>query len=130
MGFDMQTDQLISARRPDLMIINKKKRKKKKKRKRKERISKIVDFAVLADHRIKLKGLEKKDKFLEPCKGIEKTMEPVGDNYTNCNWCFWYSNKRIIKGTGGLRRWRTSGDHPNYSIIENGQNTKKSHMET
>ena len=22
--------------------------------------------------------------------------------------------------------WRTSGDHPNYSIIENGQNTEKS----
>ena len=36
----------ISARRPDLIIINKKKKK---------RICKIVDFAVPADHRIKLK---------------------------------------------------------------------------
>ena len=26
------------------------------------------------------------------------------------------------KGTGGLGSWRTSGDHPNDSIIENGQN--------
>ena len=33
---------------------------------------------------------------------------------------------RIIKGIGGLGSWRTSADHPNYSIIENGQNTEKS----
>ena len=31
-----------------------------------------------------------------------------------------------IKDTERLGSWRTSGDHPNYSIIENGQNTKKS----
>ena len=35
--FDIHTDNLISARRPDLIIINKKKR-----------IWKIVDFAVMA----------------------------------------------------------------------------------
>ena len=33
---------------------------------------------------------------------------------------------RITKGTGGLGSWRTSGDHPNYYIINNGQNTEKS----
>ena len=32
----------------------------------------------------------------------------------------------ITKGTGGLDSWRTSGDHPNYYIIENGQDTEKS----
>ena len=32
----------------------------------------------------------------------------------------------IIKGTAGLRSWSTSGEHPNYSIIENGHNRKKS----
>ena len=32
----------------------------------------------------------------------------------------------ITKGTGGLGSWRTGGDHPNYYIIENGQNTEKS----
>ena len=32
----------------------------------------------------------------------------------------------IIKGTGGLESWKTSGDHPIYSIIENSQNTEKS----
>ena len=31
-----------------------------------------------------------------------------------------------MKGTGGLEGRRTSGDHPNYNIVENGQNTEKS----
>ena len=53
--FNIQTDHLIPARRPDLIIINQKKRK---------RICKIVDFAVPADHRIKLKESEKKDQYL------------------------------------------------------------------
>ena len=56
----------------------------------------------------------------------KKAMEPDGDNYINCDWCFWYSNKRIIKGTRWLGSWWPSGDHPNDSIIENGQNTEKS----
>ena len=49
--FDIHTDHLISARRPDLIII---------KNKKKKRISEIVDFAVPAEHRIKLKEYEKK----------------------------------------------------------------------
>ena len=53
-------------------------------------------------------------------------MEHEGNNYTNRDWCSWYSHQRIIKGTGGLGGWKTSEDHPNYSIIENGQNTEKS----
>ena len=32
----------------------------------------------------------------------------------------------IIKGTGGLGSSMTSGDLPNNSIIENGENTEKS----
>ena len=51
--FDIQTDHQISARRSDLIIINQKKKK---------RICKLVDFAVPADHRIKLKEREKKIK--------------------------------------------------------------------
>ena len=33
---------------------------------------------------------------------------------------------RIIKEIGGFGSWRPNGDHPNKSIIENGQNTEKS----
>ena len=61
--FNIQTDHLILARRPDL-IINKKKKKK--------RICKIVDFAVPADHRIKLKECEKKDKYLDLARELKK----------------------------------------------------------
>ena len=50
--FNIHTDHLISTRRPDVIIIKRKKK----------RICKIVDFAVPADHRIKLKECEKKDK--------------------------------------------------------------------
>ena len=54
----------------------------------------IVDFAVPADHRIKLKEWEKKDKYIELARELKKkqTMEHEGDNYTNCDWCFFHSN--------------------------------------
>ena len=59
--FDIHTDHLISATRPNLIIINKKKR-----------ICKIVNFAVPADHRIKLRECEKKDKYLDLARELKK----------------------------------------------------------
>ncbi len=58
--FNIQTDHQIPTRRPDLIIINKK------------RICKIVDFAVPADHRINLKESEKKDKYLGLARELKK----------------------------------------------------------
>ena len=57
--FDMQTDHLISARRPGLIIINNKKRE-------------LAEFAALSDHRVKLKESEKKDKYLDLAKELKK----------------------------------------------------------
>ena len=82
--YDIHTDHLISVRRPDFIIINYNNKKK--------RTCKIVVFAVPADHRIKLKECEKKDKYLDLARELKKTMEHEGDNYTNCNWCVWNSN--------------------------------------
>ena len=82
--FDIHKDHLISARRPNLRIINKNKKKKK--------ICKIVVFAVLADHGINLFESEKRDKYLDLSRELKKTMEREGDNYTNCDWCFWHGN--------------------------------------
>ena len=59
--FNIQMDHLILARRPDLIIIDKK-----------TRICKIVNFAVLADHRINLKKSEKKDKYLDLARELKK----------------------------------------------------------
>ena len=52
--YNIQTDHLIPARRPDLIIINKKKR-----------ICKIVDFAVPRES-------EKKDKYLDLARELKK----------------------------------------------------------
>ena len=63
---------------------------------------------------------------LRTARILRRVQETEGDNYTNCDWCFWHGNKRIIKGPEGFGRWRSSGDLPNNCVIENGQNTEKS----
>ena len=52
-------------------------------------------------------------------------MEHKGDKDTNCNWCIWNNPQRTSKGTERLGLKRTSGDHPENSIINVGQNTEK-----
>ena len=54
--FEIQTDHLISARRLDLVIVNEKKTK---------RTCWIVDLAFPPDHKVKLKEIEEKDKYLD-----------------------------------------------------------------
>ena len=51
-------------------------------------------------------------------------MEYESDNYTNRDWCFCCSHQRINKGTVEFGN-KAGGDHPNYCIFENGQNTEK-----
>ena len=58
----MQRDHLISTRWPDLVIT-----------KKKSRTYWIVDFAVLADHGVKLKIKYKKDKYLDIPQELKKT---------------------------------------------------------
>ena len=85
--FDIQTVRLISARRPDLIIINKK------------RTCKIVDFAVPTDHRIKLKECEKKDKYLRELKklwNMKVTIIPIVIG------AFGTVAKRLLKGLEDL----------------------------
>ena len=57
--------------------------------------------------------------------GKIKIHESDGD--TTCDWRARHSHQRFGTGSGGLGNKRTSEDHPNYCIIENGQNTEKSH---
>ena len=109
--FNIQTDHLIPARRPDLIIINKRKR-----------ICKIADFAVPADHRINLKESEKRDKYLDLARELKKlwnmkvTIVPIVIGALST----------VIKGPWGLETWRTGRYYPNDSIAEDGQNTKTS----
>ena len=63
------------------MIISKKNKTKKKNKKQKkkkpeiERTCKIVNFAIPADHKVKLKEREMKDKYLDLARELTKTME-------------------------------------------------------
>ena len=61
--FEIQTDHLISTRRPDLISI---------KKNLKEENFKIVDFAIPADHRINLKECKKQDKYLNLARELKK----------------------------------------------------------
>ena len=104
--FYIQTEHLIPARRPDLIIINKKKR----------RIFKIVDFPVPADHRINLKESAKKDKYLDLARELKKlwnmkvTIVPIVIGALGA------ITKGLLKG--GLWSWQTSRDYPNHSIAQ------------
>ena len=93
--FEIQTDHLILTKRSDLAIA-------KKKKKKKMRTCQIVDFAVPAYDRVKLKESEKKDRYL----GLAREQTPpqlwsMSDSNTDCNWCSWYSHQKIDK-----RNWR------------------------
>ena len=85
-----------------------------------------MDFAVPADHRVKLKESEKRDCHLNLAWELKKTMEHESDVDINCNSRALHGHQRIGKGTGGFGNKRTSGDLANYSILEIGQNTEKS----
>ena len=72
--FDIETDHLISASRPDLRIVN-----------QKQRTCRTVYFAIPVDYRVRLKEGEKKDRNQDIERELKKTMEyeSVGD--INCN---------------------------------------------
>ena len=59
-NFEIQMDHLISARRLDLMLINKKK------------YYHLIDVAVLEDHRMKIKIKQNERKILRPCQRTKK----------------------------------------------------------
>ena len=85
-----------------------------------------MDFAVPADHTIKLKESEIRDEYLNLARELNKLKKKESDGDTNFNRCTWNSHQRIGTETGGLENKRTSGKHPYYRIVEIGQNTTKS----
>ena len=59
-----------------------------------KRTCRIVNFAVLPDHRVKLKESTKKDKYLDLARELKKKkiVEHETDDYTDCNWCPCYGH--------------------------------------
>ena len=56
------------------------------------RTCRIVDFTVRANHWVKLKESEKKDKYLDLAREVKKNVEYECDGDTNCKQCSWYSH--------------------------------------
>ena len=79
-----------------------------------KRTCRIVNFAVPADHRVKLKESETRDNYLDLSRELKKTMN--GHTVT----------KGLKRGLEDLKIRDTSGEYPNYSMVEIGQNPEKS----
>ena len=92
--FDIHTDHVISVRRLDLIIIiinnNNNNNNNNKKR-----TCKIVDCAVPADYRIKLKECEKKDKYFDLARELKK-------NYGAWKWQLYIVIGSFCTVTNGL----------------------------
>ena len=114
--FEVQTDHLISSRRLELIIINKK-----------ERTSRIANFAVPADQKVKLKECEKRDKYLDLARELKKLWNMKVTIIPIVIGALGTVTKDLVQGLGDLeKKNRRGGDCPNYSIIEISQNTEKS----
>ena len=82
-----------------------------------------MDFAVSANHRVKLKESEKKDKLLDLARELKKVWNMKVAVIPVAIGALGTVTKGLIKG---LENKRTRGDYPNYCIIEIGPNTEKS----
>ena len=80
-----------------------------------------MEFAVPVNPRVKLKEGEKKDKFQDLARELKHERE----GNTNFKWSPWYRHQVFGTGTGKVGIKKSSGDHPNYSITEIGQNGEK-----
>ena len=114
--FDIQTDHLISGRRPDLIIINR----------RKKRTCKIVNFTVLADHKVKLKESEKRNKYLDLAWQMKNLWSMKVKFIPIIIGTLGTVTKEVKQGLEDVEIREHVEIHPNCCIIEIGQNTEKS----
>ena len=111
--FKIRTGYLISVRRPDLVIVNKKKR-----------TCWIVNFVLPADQRIKLKDSEKRDKYVDLAREQKTLWNMKVTVISNVIDALSTVTKGLVHGPENLGKKSTSGDHPDYSIKID-QNTER-----
>ena len=92
--FDIHTDHLIPARKQDLIIINKKKKKKKKKEREIAKLS--------ANHNIKLRECEKKNKYLDLARELKKLWNMKVTIIPIVIGAFGTVTKELLKGLDDL----------------------------
>ena len=66
------------------MILSQTARPNDSQKKKKKRTCRIVDFAVPVDHRVKLKEIEEKDKYLDLAWELKRAVEHESDGEANC----------------------------------------------
>ena len=103
--FQIETDHLISARRPDLITVNKKKRT-------------LPNCGFCRPSWLQGKTGRKQIKDL--AWELKRNRKRKSDSDTTCNGCAWYSHQRIDKVVWELGYKKTNRNHSNY-----GHNTKK-----
>ena len=67
---------------------------------------------------MEIKRKRKERQGHRPCQRTEKAMGHEGDVDIAYNWFTLNNTERLEKETGRLKNRRTSGDHPDYSIIK------------
>ena len=105
--FDIQTDLLISARQPDLIIIIKK-----------LRTCRIADFFVPVNHELKLKECEKRDEYFVLVRELKKLWNMKMTIIVIVIGTLGTVTKGLSPRTGGRGNNGTGGDCANYSIVE------------
>ena len=105
---------------------NKTRTRKKQQKNKNKGSCRIVDFAVLADRKVKIKTNKKtknkkRGKYLE----FSRELDHEGDGDNNWNWCTWNDLLGFRMEAGRVGNRRTSRDHPGYSSAKIGKTTEK-----
>ena len=90
---------LVTAKRPDLVLINKKKKKKKKKREKLPSSGFCQSGAVQSENKIKRKD----SQILGPSPRTKKAVEDEGESKSNCNWCVRNGPQEPVEETRRIR---------------------------
>ena len=80
--FEIQTDHQILARRLDIIIITHKK---------KRELLPNCGLCCSGWPQSKIERKRKEGRYPDLARELKKTVEHESNDYTNCNWCYWYS---------------------------------------
>ena len=83
-----------------------------------------MDFAVSAEHKVPLKESEKRDKYPDLARELKKQWNMKVTMIQIAIDALGKVTKVLLQGLGGNKK--SSRDHPNYGIVDIGQNTEDS----
>ena len=114
-AFEIQMDHSILARRPDLVLINKK-----------EKNLLSSGFFHSSRQYSKNKRKKKDRQILESCQQTGKAVEHEDNSDTSCSWSPLNCSQRPRKETRGSGDQRKNQDNPDHSTVKINKSTKSS----